>query len=76
MRKIIIVLCLLSLGGCAQRIAERLDAADDAKCRSWGSQPGQPAYVDCRATLAAARVGQDPLERAAEAARSPAAPSH
>lgn len=58
-RKIAIVLCLLSLGGCAAEIARRQSAADDAKCREWGSRPGEAVYVNCRAQLQAARTVAD-----------------
>jgi hypothetical protein len=47
-----IPVALLALAGCAGSIARHEDAAGDAKCREWGSQPGQPAYVNCRAQLA------------------------
>lgn len=49
---------LVTLAGCTQYDAERQAnlkaaaqarvAADDAKCRSSGLQPGTPAYEDCR----------------------------
>jgi hypothetical protein len=50
MRSLSIVLVCLSLVGCAAA------AKDDTKCRSYGSSPGEPAYVQCRATLDAART--------------------
>lgn len=58
-------LCL-SLAGCAQAGKFLNDVAsgpaqlaaqqDDAKCRSYGASPGDPAYVSCRAQLDAART--------------------
>jgi uncharacterized protein YceK len=55
MRKILLRLafCLL-LGGCATQA--QIDAADDAKCVSYGARPGDAAYVTCRAQLDAART--------------------
>jgi hypothetical protein len=55
MRKIAkIVLVCLAISGCVS--AEKLAAIDDAKCKSYGSQPGDPAYVTCRSQLDAART--------------------
>lgn len=42
------------LGGCAT--GAELAAYDDAKCKSYGAQPGSPPYVQCRAQLDAART--------------------
>jgi hypothetical protein len=48
------------LGGCAnkpdpavqaQTNAQARAADDDAKCRSYGAKPGEPAYVQCRVAL-------------------------
>jgi len=49
--KLAILLALL-LAGC-QTTEERLaaDAADDAQCKSYGIEPGDPAYVQCRTNL-------------------------
>jgi len=44
-----------ALCGCAATRAE-LAAYDDEKCRSYGAQPGAPAYVQCRAQLDFART--------------------
>ena len=49
MRSLSVGMVCLSLVGCAA-------AKDDAKCRSYGSSPGESAYVQCRATLDAART--------------------
>jgi hypothetical protein len=49
MRSLSIGLVCLLLVGCAA-------AKDDVKCRSYGSSPGESAYVQCRATLDAART--------------------
>lgn len=43
------VLLALLLAGC-QTTEERL-AADDAQCRSYGSKPGESAYMQCRMNL-------------------------
>lgn len=55
MRSLFAVLLILPLGGCFQSAAERqaeIAAKDDMECRSYGAQPGSPAYVHCRATRA------------------------
>lgn len=47
------------LSGCAEyraKIAAEQAAADDAKCVSYGATRGDPAYVQCRAQLDAART--------------------
>jgi hypothetical protein len=44
----------LCLCGCASQA--QIDAYDDSKCTSYGSRPGDPAYVQCRAQLDAART--------------------
>ena len=65
MRPVVVIILAASLVGCASeaerqaRQAERLErlaAADDAKCKGYGAQPGSPAYVQCRAQLDAART--------------------
>jgi hypothetical protein len=48
------LLCLLLLTGC-KTFEEMYAEADNAKCQSYGSRPGEPAYVQCRAQLDAAR---------------------
>jgi len=58
MRFVAALVVLTSLAGCAQYDETRRAnlaaaeqervAADDAKCRSSGLQPGTPAYDDCR----------------------------
>jgi hypothetical protein len=59
---------LVALGGCAsqQQIQERqaaanaaIDADGDAKCRSFGLEPGSPGYVQCRMTLNQTRTQTD-----------------
>jgi hypothetical protein len=44
--------------GCAEYKAQ-LAAEDDAKCQSYGAKRGEPAYVQCRAQLDAARTQAD-----------------
>jgi len=46
MRNCVFVLGLLALCGCAS--PERLAAADDARCTSYGFRPGTDAYANCR----------------------------
>jgi hypothetical protein len=50
-----LIAAALSLSGCAQ-YREYLAAKDDAKCVSYGAAQGDPSYVQCRATLDAART--------------------
>ena len=67
--------CILSLlvvlGGCAsqqqtqeQQAAARaaIDADGDAKCRSFGLEPGSPGYVQCRMTLEQTRTQTDAVQ--------------
>jgi hypothetical protein len=48
-----VLLTLFALGGCvtAEEMAAQQAAADDAKCRSFGAQPGSKPYLDCRLEL-------------------------
>ncbi len=72
MRKtyVLCAVCLL-LGGCglSEKIAAQQAAIDDAKCQSYGAKAGEPAYVQCRAQLDAART-----QAQATAAAAPAPP--
>ena len=62
----IVLLCALAIimSGCADstfdawktKAAAKQDAKDDAKCQSSGGKPDDPAYVQCRAQLDAART--------------------
>lgn len=58
MRSLILAAALL-LGGCAmsEGVAGAFDheARDDAKCLSWGTERGSPAYVQCRVAAQQAR---------------------
>ena len=64
MRSIVLVCALAILSGCADstfdtwktKTAAKQDAEDDAKCQSSGSKPDDPAYVQCRAQIDAART--------------------
>jgi hypothetical protein len=41
----------LSVAGCATMrgpTPEQISASEDAQCRSYGAQPGTPAYLQCR----------------------------
>ena len=64
---------LLVLGGCAsqQQTQARqaaakaaIDADDDAKCRSFGLEPGSPGYLQCRTTLDQTRTQADAAQEA------------
>jgi hypothetical protein len=50
-------LCIM-LTAIAPALAGCVDVAkvDDDKCQSYGAKPGEPAYVQCRAQLDAART--------------------
>ncbi|HYQ07527.1 MAG TPA: hypothetical protein VER26_11190 [Xanthobacteraceae bacterium] len=64
MRSIVLLCALAILSGCADstfetwktKAAANRDAEDDAKCQSSGGKPDDPAYVQCRAQLDAART--------------------
>ena len=64
MRSIVLLCALAILSGCANstfeawttKAAANRDAEDDAKCQSSGGKPDDPAYVQCRAQLDAART--------------------
>jgi hypothetical protein len=54
--------CCLLATGCADylaKLAAQHAAEDDAKCQSYGAKQGDPAYVQCRAQLDAARTQAD-----------------
>ena len=64
MRSIVLLCALAILSGCGAdwtfdawktKAAAKQDAEDDAKCQSSGGKPDDPAYVQCRAQLDAAR---------------------
>ena len=65
MRKLVVLALALALAGCAQSAEQRMQRIwaqrqlDEDKCRSYGSKPGDPAYVQCRAQLDAARTQAD-----------------
>ena len=79
----IVLLCALAilLSGCADwtidnwnaKQAAKRDTEEDAKCQSSGGKPGDPAYDQCRAQLAAART--QAAEAADEFARRCSGPS-
>ena len=73
----IVVAGILCLSGCvsgeerAQRAAQQAaatEAARDTKCRSFGAQPGTPAYVDCRLRLEQMASNETAAAHAASAA--------
>lgn len=56
------------LAGCfrsSEEIRAEIAAKDDQECRSYGAQPGSPAYVQCRATRASAHETADAVQAAA-----------
>lgn len=55
MRNLLILLFALGLSACGASRAE-LAARDDEKCKSYGAQPGTPAYVQCRTQLDTTRT--------------------
>lgn len=55
------LLLTLLLAGC-QTTEERL-AADDARCLSYGTRKGDPAYVQCRMNLDTNRANVTASER-------------
>jgi outer membrane biogenesis lipoprotein LolB len=69
----IAALCAI-LAGCAPSAEQRLQQTwsqrqlDDDKCRSYGAKDGDPAYVQCRAQLDAARTGAQATAAAASTA--------
>ena len=81
MRSIVLLCALAILSGCADstfeawktKAAAKQDAEDDAKCQSSGGKPDDPAYVQCRAQLNAARA--EASARAYEFARRCSGPS-
>jgi hypothetical protein len=73
----LLFLLAIGLAGCesAEHRQARLAAiaaADDGKCRSYGGEPGTPAYVQCRAQLDAARTQAQATAAAALANAPPA----
>jgi hypothetical protein len=57
MKRMAILIVPVLLGGCVSEaeVKARQASIDDGKCQSYGSKPGEPAYVQCRAQLDAAR---------------------
>jgi hypothetical protein len=59
-----VAICL-AVGACAPTAEQRLQQVwaerqlDEDKCTSYGAKPGDPAYVQCRAQLDAARTGAE-----------------
>jgi hypothetical protein len=58
MRAIILIVLATAVAGCATEPDRqaRFAANDDSECKSYGGQPGTPAYLQCRAQLDAART--------------------
>jgi len=75
MRKLLLFIPLSAMlvAGCAEyeaRLAAQHAAEDDAKCQSYGAKVGEPAYVQCRAQLDAARTQASATSSAAVIAAS------
>ena len=76
MSRLVPILALLLLAGCANQLPwsdpqPKADGAvaDDAKCRSYGLQPGTPEFEKCLTKLADQRAQADYNERAALSGR-------
>jgi hypothetical protein len=67
MKFVLIATTAVLLGGCVTPAAQQAQqaAADDAKCLSYGARRGDPAYVQCRSQLDAARTQAAAVEDAA-----------
>jgi hypothetical protein len=52
-RVLLVAATAVALGGCAksESAAQAAFRADDAKCKSYGADPGTDAYVDCRLVI-------------------------
>jgi hypothetical protein len=73
MRKLMVLALALALAGCGMSAEQRLaqlyaqQQLDNNKCLSYGAKEGDPAYVQCRAQLDAARTGAVAAIEAAKA---------
>jgi hypothetical protein len=74
--RVLPILAICFLAGCASKTPEQLAqeqaqaqaegaAADDAKCRSYGIQPGTPEFERCLTKLADLRAQREYSDRAA-----------
>jgi hypothetical protein len=52
-RVLFLAAAAVALAGCArsESTAEAVFRADDAKCKSYGADPGSDAYVQCRLAI-------------------------
>jgi hypothetical protein len=52
-RVLLVAATAAALGGCvrSESAAEAAFRADDAKCKSYGADPGTDAYLDCRLAI-------------------------
>jgi outer membrane biogenesis lipoprotein LolB len=74
MRTVLVVVALTALAGCAEYEAQQrqqaqaqsaaIAANEDAQCRSYGAQPGSPAYIQCRMNFSNQRAQVDANDRA------------
>jgi hypothetical protein len=62
MRRTLLLVSVLALSGCAVT-----DAFDDARCKSYGFQPGTDGYSSCRMQLGIARSNNAAAARNAAA---------
>jgi hypothetical protein len=57
MRELTIAAFCLALAGCAPSTDQQSQQQfDNDKCRSYGAEPGEPAYIQCRSQLDGART--------------------
>jgi hypothetical protein len=79
MQYLLLVLLAMPLAGClrsSEEVRAEIAAKDDQECRSYGAQPGSPAYVQCRATRASAHeAAAATMAAAPPPPPAPAAPS-
>jgi outer membrane biogenesis lipoprotein LolB len=73
MRIVLVVVALTALAGCADQAQQRqqaqaqaaaIAANEDTQCRSYGAQPGSPAYIQCRMNFSNQRAQVDANDRA------------
>jgi hypothetical protein len=73
----VVAAACLAAGGCAPTAEQRLQQVwsqrqlDEDKCESYGAKKGDPAYVQCRAQLDAARTEAGAAIEAAKSTRAP-----
>jgi hypothetical protein len=70
-RVVFLAAAAVALAGCArsESAAEAAFRADDAKCKSYGLEPGTDVYVDCRLAMDMQKVNAE-VEAARRRART------